>query len=526
MLDALLRDDPANGDARKLRDALPQQVAEALRSALGRDDLDAASALAAAAATDYANDNAIAVLVAEVRKRADARTAELGVRAREQRIASLLQKRPLTGDNAAETAREILALRNERNTAAERYEQQLADVLADDVRNAVNVENADGSLAAIRATTTALSGSRPLAAIYAEAEARVVALQKERDAEVEAQKGMLVINALPWGYVDQVLDAARKPVELPQERTTPLQLSLPAGSYYVTLRHPKSSKTVSAFARVQARQRSQTSGSFPTLSAESTSRMRACRSTAVWFSSRWPHRRRWPLEGRLFARPRSRARWSLGRSGALHGQCAGRKCATSATLASLWTTIRSVRAATLCGPRRAASGQLRRSVALLGPGREPRVRDRECAAGGRRTTRADRLRQCAGKRKQTSHDTGADDPERRARSGNEATRATAIRRADQASGASDPDSDNAGQTTGCGRTTPDRIGSRGSVAPSAPSVSGRSLRRGAAAQRAARERSASRMAHADPACGRCLPAFATRRQRTSRRRRNRATGGQ
>ncbi|MBN8482114.1 MAG: hypothetical protein J0L88_11050, partial [Xanthomonadales bacterium] len=181
---------------------------------------------------------------------------------------SCRQKRPLANDDAVAIAREIASLRGTRDEVAARYEQQLADVLADDVRNAGTADGADASLAAIRASSTALANSRPLAAIYAEAEARVVALHKEREAELEAQKGILVINAQPWGLVDQVLDAARKPIELPAERSTPLQLNLPAGSYYVTLRHPKSSKTVSAFARVQARQRSQASGSFPSLGAD------------------------------------------------------------------------------------------------------------------------------------------------------------------------------------------------------------------------------------------------------------------
>ena len=268
VLDGLLRDDPDNAEARKLRDGLPQGVAEALRSALARGDFEAANALADAAAPVYANDDAIAVLIAQVRERAQARDAERALAEREQRIATLLQRRPLAGDDALAAAREIATLRTLSPPSAERYEQQLADVLADDVRNATSIDVADASLAAIRASTTALANSKPLATIYAAAETRVVALQKERAAELEAQKGTLVINAQPWGTVEQVLDASRKPVELPAERTTPLQLSLPAGSYYVTLRHPKSSKAVSAFARVQARQRSQASGSFPSLSAD------------------------------------------------------------------------------------------------------------------------------------------------------------------------------------------------------------------------------------------------------------------
>ncbi|HNR91179.1 MAG TPA: serine/threonine-protein kinase [Dokdonella sp.] len=268
ILDALLREDPANADARTLYSALPQLTAEAVRAALARDDLDAATALATAGTAAYADDAALASLAGDVRQRVLARDATRALQEREQRIAGLLQQRPLSADDAANVARDILALREARIASAERYEQQLADVLADDVRTANDATVADASLAAIRATTAALANSRVLAAIYPEAEARVVALQKQRAEQLEAQKGTLVINAMPWGYVDQVLDAARKPIELPQERSTPLQLNLPAGSYYVTLRHPNSNKTVSAFARVQARQRSQTSGSFPSLGTD------------------------------------------------------------------------------------------------------------------------------------------------------------------------------------------------------------------------------------------------------------------
>ena len=268
ILDTLLREDPANADALKLREALPRYTAEAARAALARDDLDAATVLVVAGTASYADDTTLIALAAELRQRVLARDATRALQEREQRIAGLLQQRPLAADSARTLVGEILALREARSPSAERYEQQLAEVLADDVRTATDPTVADASLATIRATTTALSNSRVLAAIYPDAEARVAALQQQRAAELEAQKGTLVINALPWGYVDQVLDAARKPVELPGERSTPLRLTLPAGSYYVTLRHPKSNKTVSAFARVQARQRSQTSSSFPSLGTD------------------------------------------------------------------------------------------------------------------------------------------------------------------------------------------------------------------------------------------------------------------
>ncbi len=268
VLELLLRSDPENADALKLREALPRVVADALRGAVERNDMDYAVPLADSAGKAYPDDAKIAGLIGDVREMQVARNAELERKASEQRVAGLLLKRPLVGNDAEAAAKEIESLRTAGSTEAERYEKQFAQVLADDVRNAGSVEAGRASLAAIRAAASTLRTSKALSAIYAPAESRVEELQKQRDAEQAAQNGELVINALPWGTVDQVLDSSRKPMPLPDERTTPLRLTLPAGSYYVTLRHPGSNKSVSAFARVTRGQRSQTSASFPTLSAE------------------------------------------------------------------------------------------------------------------------------------------------------------------------------------------------------------------------------------------------------------------
>ena len=268
VLDALLQSDPENADALKLKEALPRVVADALRGAVERNDMDYAVALADSAAKLYPDDAKIAGLVGDVRTRQQEQKAELERKATEQRIAALLLKRPLDNSNAEAAAKAIESLRDAAPSDAERFEKQMAEVLADDVRGATSLESGKASLAAIRAAASVLKTSKPLGAIYSPAETRVADLQKQRDAELAAQNGELVINALPWGTVDQVLDASRKPVGLPDDRTTPLRLTLPAGSYYVTLRHPRSNKTVSAFARVSAGKRSETSASFPTLSAE------------------------------------------------------------------------------------------------------------------------------------------------------------------------------------------------------------------------------------------------------------------
>ena len=268
VLDDLLESDPGNADALKLREALPSLIADSLRGSVERNDIDTALPLAEAAARAYPSDARISRQVEDVRQRLAARSAEQDRNAREQRIAGLLLKRPLGVEDARTAAREIGSLRSAGATTADGLEKQLVDALSDDVAKADDFDAGSASLAAIQAASSVLASSRSLAASVAAAKDRVTQLEKQRDAELAAQNGELVINALPWGTVEQVLDASRKPVSLPEERSTPLRLTLPAGSYYVTLRHPKSNKAVSAFARVAAGKRIETSGSFPTLSAE------------------------------------------------------------------------------------------------------------------------------------------------------------------------------------------------------------------------------------------------------------------
>lgn len=75
VLEALLQNDPQNPDALKLREALPRVVADALRGAAERNELDIAVPLASAAALAYPDDARIAEQIADVRKRQAAEKA-------------------------------------------------------------------------------------------------------------------------------------------------------------------------------------------------------------------------------------------------------------------------------------------------------------------------------------------------------------------------------------------------------------------------------------------------------------------
>ena len=89
-----------------------------------------------------------------------------------------------------------------------------------------------------------------------------------RAARLAEQTGELVLNAYPWGTVESVVDSNRKPVALPGDATTPLVLSLPAGSYVITFRHPQANKAAQVIARVEAQKRATANAAFSSISAQ------------------------------------------------------------------------------------------------------------------------------------------------------------------------------------------------------------------------------------------------------------------
>jgi serine/threonine protein kinase len=84
----------------------------------------------------------------------------------------------------------------------------------------------------------------------------------------DAPHGDLVLNASPWAMVDSVLDANHQSVALPSDASTPLILSLPAGSYVITFRHPQAAKTAQVIANVEAKKRVSAGATFPSITSQ------------------------------------------------------------------------------------------------------------------------------------------------------------------------------------------------------------------------------------------------------------------
>jgi len=63
--------------------------------------------------------------------------------------------------------------------------------------------------------------------------------------------GLLIIDALPWGEVTEVLDSKGKRQSLGESPFTPLVLSLPPGDYKISIKNPGSPKPLTLTATIK-----------------------------------------------------------------------------------------------------------------------------------------------------------------------------------------------------------------------------------------------------------------------------------
>lgn len=268
LLEAVLALDPANADARDLLAQLPARVATAVRDRVAAGELDAAQAQVKDARAAYPQDAALVALEREVVGAVSTARAAAERRAQLERITQQLARRPFDAATAGAVARELQALlaANPRDVDAATLRQRLFDALDDAVAAAATTEAADAIAAATTAVRQALSNdaatTTALARVnanLASARTRIAAAEQER---LAASAGDLVLNALPWGTVESVVDARRNAVTLPEDRSTPLRLRVPAGVYTITFRHPSASRPVTQVATVQAQRAATATASF------------------------------------------------------------------------------------------------------------------------------------------------------------------------------------------------------------------------------------------------------------------------
>jgi hypothetical protein len=147
------------------------------------------------------------------------------------RITQLIAARPLRAEAVGEAARDVAALlrANPRDVDAATARQRLFAALAEGVANAGSTAELTALAQALAPAREAFAGDANLARIVTDLEAARGRVAADEQARLAASMGELVIDAAPWANVQSVVDAARKPVALPADASTPLRLSVPAG---------------------------------------------------------------------------------------------------------------------------------------------------------------------------------------------------------------------------------------------------------------------------------------------------------
>jgi len=268
-LTATLKFDPSNAEAAQLLAELPKRIADTANDN-ARTDVAAAIALVEAGQRIFPQDPALGSLAQSLKaKLADERLARQRQSDRDSVAKVLSGQAP--GAQQLRTASDAIAALLA-SDAADKEAQQLRkrwiDVVDGELQSAETPAQFD-ALATLLTEQKKNVGADPAFEKVVESlpalRAKVAAAEQ---AKLEAQRGQLVLNAYPWGKVESVLDANRQPVALPADATTPFTLTLPAGSYVITFRHPDAAKPALVIAKVEAQKRSTANAAFTTISAQ------------------------------------------------------------------------------------------------------------------------------------------------------------------------------------------------------------------------------------------------------------------
>ena len=269
--DAALKVDPANVDARRGLDELPDLVRNAAAELRKETRYDEALALLGEGVKQYPGDAQLAALARSLGAERD----QVQMAASRQQRLTRLQESLASGQFTAESARGVgeainsLLKVDPQDAEALRYRSSFVASVTRSIADADTPERLATLAPVIDQEKQQLGATSPDVSALQNAyvlAGRTVA-EKER-VRIAALSGTLLLNAYPWADVASVVDqGSSKAVELPRDRATPLRLSVPAGTYSVTFKHPQAGKPVVLVASVQAQKVQVANASFPTLTA-------------------------------------------------------------------------------------------------------------------------------------------------------------------------------------------------------------------------------------------------------------------
>lgn len=226
--------DAADPRVQDLARRVQRSVLGAVEAQVAANNLDAAESQALALAAAFPSDAGLAQ-----------RAAQLGAQRRKlERDQAVRQWRAQLADPAFDI-NALAAAQNEWRrlaelgltpTEAEALTQELAETVARQAEAARKADDLELAAAWLAQAGTELSQRRPLAALAAQISAARAAEAAAATARAEKERqGQLVVDATPWAEVVALSNAAGEAIALPQDRATPLLLTLAEGRYQVSV---------------------------------------------------------------------------------------------------------------------------------------------------------------------------------------------------------------------------------------------------------------------------------------------------
>jgi len=267
-LQELLKLDPGNATGKSLLVELPKRVAAAAQAGAAKDAAGA-SELIVAALKLYPADPNLAIVQSQLSAQLAKENAERAAQARRDRIALVVGAASPEVDKLRGAAQELDALLATNDTSADTrtLRTRLIAAIGNRIRASEALADFDAAAALLDAGKKNFAADSSYATLITSLPDLRTKTAAAEQARLEAERGELVLNAFPWARVEAVVDANGKAVALPPDTVTPLTLSLPAGSYRVTFRHPQATQANQVIAKVDAKKRSAYSAAFPTISA-------------------------------------------------------------------------------------------------------------------------------------------------------------------------------------------------------------------------------------------------------------------
>lgn len=130
------------------------------------------------------------------------------------------------------------------------YSSELEGLLLPQVQREVQRQIAAGQPDAATALIQTTQRTFPNAATIKQLQALVADATAVAAPKSPVALGLMTIDAVPWAEVRSITDDNGKSWPLPQDRSTPLRMELPIGTYRVSLKHPKSN-AITLTTRVQ-----------------------------------------------------------------------------------------------------------------------------------------------------------------------------------------------------------------------------------------------------------------------------------